>query len=282
MATDGPPSFTPGRRWRVGLNVLASILALLAILAMVNFLAARHSRRLQWSAHDRAQLSPVTREVLRSVTNQVKVIVFFDRTKPLFDMVADLLAQYRTECHKLELEFVDYERSLGRAKTIQTDYGLTSVADGDRIIFASGESKRVVYAKDLSEFDYKAIMRGEGEARRTGFKGEQLFTSALYSLMDTRPVTVYFLQGHREHDPSDTDDRSGYSRFAQLLSESQIAFAKLEPTALVTKEVPADCHLLVIANPVTPLHPAELANVQKYLTWEVGPGSVKPGFAARA
>src|SRR5689334_3657052 len=130
-----PSSFSARRRWNAGLNVCGSVLALLAILVMVNFLAARHSRRLQWSSDARFQLSPVSLEVLHSLTNQVKAVVFFDRTKPLYDMVTDLLSQYQLQCPRLEVEYVDYERSLGRARAVQAEYELAPTAEGDRIIF---------------------------------------------------------------------------------------------------------------------------------------------------
>src|SRR5262249_12883699 len=119
-----PPSFSPRRRWKIGLNVCVSVGASLAVLVMINFLAPRHSRRLNWSNDGRFQLSPVTREVLHSITNQVKVIAFFDRSKPLYDMVSDLLNQYQFACPKLDLEYVDYELSPGRARAVQAEYGL--------------------------------------------------------------------------------------------------------------------------------------------------------------
>jgi len=40
-----PPSYEPGRRWSAGFNAFVGALALLAILVMVNYLAAT---RLQW------------------------------------------------------------------------------------------------------------------------------------------------------------------------------------------------------------------------------------------
>jgi hypothetical protein len=231
---------------------------------MSNFLAARHSRQFHWSKDARFQLSPVTREVLRSITNQVKVIAFFDRSKPLYDMVSDLLNRYQVQCPKLELEYVDYELSPGRARVVQAEYGLASAADGDRVIFDSGGKRRIVYAKDMSEFDYNALLKGQ-EVKRTGFKGEQLFTSALFSVIDPRPTKVYFLQGHKEHDPGDEDEQIGYSSFARILQEDQITLAKLDPAALLAADVPADCQALVIANPIDPLDPEELAHLDKYL-----------------
>ena len=122
----------------------------------------------------------------------------------------------------------------------------------------------MVYAKELSEFDYNALLKGQ-EVRRTGFKGEQLFTSAIFSLTDARPVRAYFLQGHGEHDPTDADDQRGYVKLAHVLEEAQIKVAKLEPLALLSGEVPSDCELLIIANPIRPLAQEELDQVQRYL-----------------
>jgi hypothetical protein len=257
-------TFLPSRRWKIALNVVASVLALVAILLMANYLASRHARRLHWSSDTRFQLSPVTKEVLRSITNQAKVVVFYDRTKPMYDLVSDLLRQYRAECPRLQIDYVDYERSLGRALAVQAEYGLAPASEGDRVVFDIGGRRRVVYARDLSEYDYNAILRGE-EARLTGFKGEQLFTSALFSLLEPRPVRVYFLQGHKEHDPSERDDQVGYSRFGQLLQESQITVSKLDATALFSGPIPSDCQLLVIANPLAPLAREELESIDKYL-----------------
>jgi hypothetical protein len=206
----------------------------------------------------------VTTDVLRSVTNNVKVIVFFDRTKPFYDFVVDLLDQYRVQCPKLEIEYVDYQRSPGRAKTVQDEYRLSTGEEADRVIFDAGAKRKVIFAKDLSELDYSALLKGK-EVKRTGFKGELLFTSALYSILDPKPTKVYFLAGHQERSPFDTDDQVGYSSFAGVLQESQIAVARLESTALVSGDIPADCQLLVVANPITPLAQTELDKIEKYL-----------------
>jgi gliding motility-associatede transport system auxiliary component len=257
-------SFSPGRRWKIALNVAASVLALSAVLIMANYLAARHTRRFEWSSDARFQLSPVTKDVLRSVTNRVKVVVFYDRTKPLYDFVSDLLTLYQAECPKLDVEYVDYERLVGRARAVQMEYGLGPASEGDRIIFDMAGKHRVVYAKDLSQYDYGAIFK-QKEVKLTGFKGEQLFTSAIFSLLDPEPVKIYFLQGHNEHDPASEDDQNGYLRFTRVLQEAQLTVVKLSPTALLTSDVPSDCQVLVIANPQSALAPEELRRIGKYL-----------------
>ena len=46
---NGIPSFSLSRRWSIRLNVSVAILAALALVLMVNYLAARHFTRLPWS-----------------------------------------------------------------------------------------------------------------------------------------------------------------------------------------------------------------------------------------
>ena len=83
-------SFVPRQRWKIGLSVFISILALASILGMMNSLASRHYERWQWSAGSRPQLSPASLFVLAALTNDVKIIAFYDRREPLSDLVSDL------------------------------------------------------------------------------------------------------------------------------------------------------------------------------------------------
>src|SRR6266513_2744168 len=101
-------SFSAARKWATALNVLASCAALLALVVMVNYLASRHFKRYQWMADERYRLSPMTLKMLESLTNQVKVIVFFDPGNELFSSVKGLIKEYRLACPKLEVEFVGY------------------------------------------------------------------------------------------------------------------------------------------------------------------------------
>ena len=42
------PSFTRGRKWAIGFNVVIAIVSAFAIVVMANYLAARHSMRVNW------------------------------------------------------------------------------------------------------------------------------------------------------------------------------------------------------------------------------------------
>ena len=94
MTSDLPPSFSKARQWSLGLNVLVSSVAVLALLLMVNYLAARHYARWSWSAGAQAELSPLSLRVLTAVTNPVKITLYFDKEDPLFEMSYNLLKTY--------------------------------------------------------------------------------------------------------------------------------------------------------------------------------------------
>jgi len=80
-----PPSYEPGRRWSAGFNSLIGVVALLAILVMVNYLAAtRLQWRYDWVSSQRPQLSPLTVASLSGLTNEVKAIVLFDPSSDLY------------------------------------------------------------------------------------------------------------------------------------------------------------------------------------------------------
>ena len=254
------PSFSAVKKWATALNVLASCLALLALVAMVNYLASRHFLRFQWMADERYRLSPMTLKLLQTRTNQVKVIVFFDPDEALYASVKGLINEYQLACPKLDVEYVNYLLLTGRANLIKQQYQLSD-ADKDLVIFDCNGKKRIVRAKELSDYDLQGIFAGK-EARRTSFKGEQFFTSAILGVTDPKPFKAYCLQGHGEHDPASDDEMNGYFKFARVLEDKDVVVG---PLSLLTNDVPADCQLLIIAGPRHTLSPEELERIDNYL-----------------
>lgn len=252
------PSFTRGRKWTVGFNVVVALLSAFAIVVMVNYLAARHSVRYNWVDSAGNKLSPLTQRVLSGVTNKLRVIVYFSRNDPLFGSVTGLLKDYQLHCPKMELEVVDY-RFPGRSEKIRAEYNLNSVMEGSRVIFDYGGRVRVVSGGELSDY----AMGADRQIRRSAFKGEQLFTSAILTVTSPRQVVVYFLTGHAEHSPESQDDSAGYLNFARLLEESGAKLAMVD--SLQYSDVKEDCSLLIIPGPLTKFSRQELERIDAYL-----------------
>ena len=246
------------------MNVLIAMGSLLALVLMVNYLAARHFERLPLGVSDNAELSPLTKRVLTAVTNAVKVTVYFDKEDPLFEPVMALLKEYRYVNDKVLVTPVDHVREPGAALKTKADYKLSPEVDKNLVIFDANGRTRIVTSGELSEIDIKPIMTGQSkEAKRTHFKGELMFTSALLTVTSGRPLKAYFLQGHSEHRPDDDNNVVGYSRLAALMQENNIKWETL--TLLGSAEIPADCHLLIIAGPKDALLAEELEKIDRYL-----------------
>jgi len=262
-----PQSFSLARRWGAGLNLLITVSAVVALVAMVNYLAIRHYTRFHWSQDTENQLSKRTVTVLRSLTNTVKVIVYFDSgpDNALFPRVKGLLKEYQNTSPHLQIQYVDYYRDAGAAKLIKEQYKLESVNDKDLVIFDSHGGKKVVHDGELSDYDYSDLVSGKtNEVYRTHFKGELLFTSAIFAVANERKPIAYFLIGNKEHLPTELDGLDGYGKFASvLLNENNFELRTLLLSG--TNEVPPNCSVLIIAGPTQPLDRAALDGIQHYL-----------------
>lgn len=257
-------SYSIQRRRRLALHVTLAVLAVTAIVVMVNYLAARHYTRLAWSDKARKPFSALTRSILNSVTNAVRVTVFFDRNEPLYDSVWSLLKEYKFANPRIVLTSVDPERDPAAAVAIKNQYHLDAPAQNNLVIFDSQGRTKIVFESQLSDLDVKSFTSGATrEIRRTHFRGELEFTAALLNVSSTRTLHAYFLQGHGEHAFDSDDKLTGYSRFAGVLAENNLQYDRLTLTG--TNDVPGDCHLLIIAGPKTAFLPEELSKIDRYL-----------------
>jgi len=261
MSQDPTPSFSTGRKWSISLNVLLSSLILLAAVLMVNYLAARHFARFSVSNSAQVQLAPLTVRLLGSLTNEVKVIVYFDQHEPLYASIWGLLKEYSFRNNRIKLVAVDYERNPGAADAVKAAYNLTG--DKDVVIFDCNHHVKVVPQSELSDLDIQPLIAGQSrEVRRTHFKGELLFTSALFNVSSPRPLRASFLYGHHEHSPEDHDSQVGYAGFAEILKQNNIEWSYLN--LLGTNEIPAG-NLLIAAGPTDPLTETELTKIDQFL-----------------
>ncbi len=259
-----PPSFSAARKFGAGFGVLVGVAAFLAIVLMANFLSARNFRRISLSDSRVPPLASVTLQVLGALTNDLQVTLYFDPDETLYAPILQSLRQYANASPRVKITTVDYQREPDKATETQRRYNLTPNIK-DVVIFAIGERSRVVRQGELSEYDTSQLLSGQSQAvKRKSFTGESYFTSAILTLMESRKLTAYYLRGHNEHDPTTAGTATGYGKFIELLQRGN----GLTPFGLTlsgTNPVPADCSLLVIAGPSTPLHADEINQLNNYL-----------------
>jgi ABC-2 type transport system permease protein len=259
------PSFSTTRKLTMVVNVALAVISALALLLMVNYLAARHFTRFSLSSHQKIKLSPYTLRILDDLTNNhVNVIVYFDKEEALSAPVLAWLKEYKFACPKIGVETVDFKRDPTRAAAVEAKYKLNDLKKKNVVIFDSdGRPPRIVFDSELSELDLQPLVSGKSqEVKRTHLKCEMMFTSALLAIGNTKPLKACVLQGHMEQ-RLDSDDRFGYSMFANILRQNNIDWMPI--TLIGSAEIPADCSLLIIAGPSEALLNEELEKIDRYL-----------------
>jgi len=269
MAEKHHPSFSPARRFGIGLNVLIRTALVLGVLGMAVYLSNRYFHRAYLSSHTRVELSSRTVSFVKSITNQVKVTLYFDREHELYSTIMALLAEYRAINPRISVQTVDYLRDAGEAAKLKVAYNLASAQgkdDKDLVVFDCENRVKVINAKVLQEVTIEEVPNAkEREFRRkpVAFRGEMMFTAMLLTVTQPKPMKAMFLTGHGEHRFDDNDAVSGYEKFGLTLQQNFITNAPI--SLLGTNPIPVDCNLLIIAGPTMPLTEMEIEKIQAYL-----------------
>ena len=260
------PSFSPGRRWKTGFDVVVRTVLVLAVVVMVNYLGAHFFERFYLSSQTRVALSERTVNVLRSLTNRVAVTLYYDRKNDFYPDIIALLNEYRLVNPRLSIRTVDFVRDAGEAEKVKEQYRLNSQTDKNLVIFDCDGRIKIAPGDGLTQYTLEQIpneKEREFQRKPVAFHGEMMFTSMLLALENPRPLTAYFLQGHGEPAPEDSGN-FGYLKFGSILAQNYIAMTNLQ--LLGDSTVPMDCNLLIIAAPTVPLPELELQKIDQYLT----------------
>jgi ABC-type uncharacterized transport system involved in gliding motility auxiliary subunit len=225
-------AFSTRRSTRMGANSLLMILLFVGILAIVNFLAARHSIRWDLSENQNFSLAPQTYRVLRSLPREVLVTVFTREKDPGYQSYKERLDSYRQASPKISVEFVDPERQ----PKIAQNYGISRT---DTAIFESA-----------------------GHTVRVTAPSEVELTGALIRVSQDSKKRVLFLEGHGE--PSlDDRERTGLSAAREILIKQGYDVGTL--SLLKEDAVPDLTAILVVAGPRRPVTTEEQERIHAYV-----------------
>jgi ABC-type uncharacterized transport system involved in gliding motility auxiliary subunit len=175
-------------------------------------------KRFDTTGSKQYSLAPQTIQILEKLDKDVDIKAF----SPGGDdaPLQELLVSYRTASKHVRYEFVDPDRQPDVAKRYDvTTNGTLVLSYGDR---------------------------REKIEKRPGEIQEEDLTNALIKLRRSEIKKVYFIQGHGEKDPADTE-QSGYSRAKKALETQGYAVGTVNLAS--EGKVPADAKVLVVAGP---------------------------------
>ena len=226
-------AFSIRRSTRLGLNSVLMVLLFVGILVILNFLAARHSKRWDLSETQHFTLAPQTHRVLRGLSREVKITVFAQDRGQAFTTYRDLLDSYRQESDKIKVEYVDPERRPGVAR----QYGIIRA---DTAVLESGPQTTRITAPSEAEL-----------------------TGALIRVSKDRKKLVLFLEGHGERSLSD-QERGGFSLAKEALTKQNYEVDTL--VLLKESAIPEGISVLVLAGPRRPVTREEKDRISRYVT----------------
>jgi hypothetical protein len=197
-------------RLQIGLNVLLQVVLVLFLIAMVNSLAFRHYKRWDFSRDQKYALSDKTKRFLDSVKGKLRVIVFFAPNTPITGDVQNLLTEYQYAAKgKIDVENIDPERNLSRAKEMFDKYKI--VSDESLLVIDYNSRSKTVKASEMADVDQSGMAFGEGP-RVTAFKGEQAITAAMIDLVEGKKNTLGYVLGHGEPPIADTPSPAAFGQ----------------------------------------------------------------------
>jgi hypothetical protein len=229
-------------RAQIGLNVVLQVFLVLFLAAMVNYLALEHYKRWDFSRDQKYALSDKTKSFLHSIKGKVRITVAFSPNTPITGDVQNLLIEYQYAAKgKIDVENIDPERNLSRAKEIFDKYKV--VSDESLLVIDYEGRNKTVKASEMAELDQSGMALGEGP-RVSAFKGEQAITSAMIDLVEGKKNTVGYVLGHKEPPLS---DQSPISILKTFIENENIKFQELNFFEM--SEIPSDLKTIMIVGP---------------------------------
>lgn len=236
------PSPKKIRRVQIGFNVLVQIILAVFLVTMVNSIAFRHYRRWDFSRDQKYALSDKTKRFLQTIKGKVRIIIFFSPNTPITADVQNLLTEYQYAAKgKIDIENIDPERNVSRAKEVLEKYKV--VSDESLLIIDYEGRNKTVKASEMADIDQSGMALGEGP-RVTAFKGEQTITSAMMDLVEGKKNTIGYVVGHKEPPLA---GQSPISILKTFIENENIKFQELN--LFEVPAIPPDLKAVVIVGP---------------------------------
>lgn len=235
-------SFWQQRSTQANTNALVTVVAMVLILALVNFVAARYPQRVDLTENQIFSLAPQSRQVVQQLDQPVEVYVFSPAKIAPIDNV---LNNYRRSNEKnFSYRFVNPTQQPGLA----SELGVKDVGDLVLRVGAPGQPGTVNRTQFIQNIEQEAF-------------SESKLTNALSRINRDQVDRVYFLEGHGEHDPGQL------SLAVELLNGRGYDSEPLNLAAALNRgdSIPDDASVIAIAGPQRGLLPTEVTALKQYL-----------------
>ncbi len=234
---DNLSSFLGERSTKYGANAVAYSLIFLAVLGVVNYLAARHNHRFDLTKQNVFSLSTQSSGMLAKLDKPVEVYAFSEGGAD--PIINDLLDSYKNASSNFSYHMVDPVKDRDLAERFKvTELPFLHIQYGDP---SSEDKQTATVTRDISE---------------------ESITNGLLKATATTKKVVCFLDGHGEADPDNREAR-GASGLQDALRNENYDTRKVLLASEAT--VPPECSIFLIAATERPLFEHEVDQIREYL-----------------
>lgn len=220
------------RTAKFGTNSFIEIVLFVAILAIINYILARHELRFDFSDSEAFSLSEQTENILNNLEEPVKITGFLGDQSRVRGRAEDLFENYTHQSKKVSYVMIDPDKNPVEAKK----YG-------------------------ISEYD-TVILESMGRTSITRAITEEELTSAIIRISRESKKTYYFVEGHGEHSIDDTE-QDGYAYLKDTLEKQGFIVNKL--FLLTLTSIPKDADVVIIGGPKRAFTREEKDILKRYL-----------------
>jgi ABC-type uncharacterized transport system involved in gliding motility auxiliary subunit len=207
--------------------LFAEVLLLLSILILVYLIAYKHNKVFDITPLQKYSLSEQTVKILKNLSKDISINVFYEKGKR--SEADHLLKRFVNVSTNISYSLNNLDKNPGAAKK----YGINNY--GESVIECGNKSKKIVYTNEESIIN--AILKTTKE--------------------EVNPI--YFLTGHGEKDPFDSDKKKGYSLLLKAMELENYTVKQLSLSR--NKGVPEDASILMICGPEKDFSQEELAGL---------------------
>ncbi|HCM38950.1 MAG: hypothetical protein A2X97_08780 [Bdellovibrionales bacterium GWA1_52_35] len=213
-----------------GLNAGITILLVIGIVGVLNFLVARYPQKLDLTKNKIHTLSDQTVKLMRGLNKPVKA-TFFAKTGQR-EKTRPLLNNYKSLNPKFEVEFVDPDKEPTRAKQL-----------------------------GVKKYETLNLSVGTRDTKIEDVNEEKL-TNALIKLLKDKPPVLCSLTGHGEKSFTSAD-AEGYETARKALVSQ--AYEVRDINLVQEQKVPESCDAIAVLGPVKSFFAPEVKILQEYL-----------------
>jgi len=231
------------RRLIYGTNTLVSIISVIGILIILNYIFFRTDYRIDMTEGGLYTVSENTVAVIENINDDVEILAFFKDVGTDKSEFRDLIKEYTRRNGHIKVKYINPDKEPGIAKKYDIkEYGTIVFVDGDQNIKVR-----------LEDHILGGILKNS----------EEEITNALFKLKREVNKTVYFLTGHGERDIADNIEPEGLGILKRALEDE--GYDVREYLILREKGLPEKNSVLIVAAPKKAFSPREVNEIRDYL-----------------